>query len=25
MEFKPVKEACCSPYTGTQPEPSSSW
>ncbi len=25
MEFKPVKEPCCSAYTGTQPEPRSSW
>lgn len=25
MEFKPVKEACCSPYSGRQPEPSSAW
>jgi catechol 2,3-dioxygenase-like lactoylglutathione lyase family enzyme len=25
MEFAPVKEACCSPYTGTQPKPSSGW
>ncbi len=25
MEFKPVKEACCSPYTGQQPEPTSAW
>ena len=22
MEFKPVKDPCCSPYTGTQPSPS---
>jgi catechol 2,3-dioxygenase-like lactoylglutathione lyase family enzyme len=25
MEFKPVKEPCCSPYTGTQPTPSQTW
>jgi catechol 2,3-dioxygenase-like lactoylglutathione lyase family enzyme len=25
MEFKPVKKACCSPYTGTQPSPSRDW
>ena len=25
MEFKPVKTACCSPYTGKQPEPSAVW
>ncbi len=25
MEFKPVKEACCSSYTGQQPEPSPGW
>ena len=25
MEFKPVKEACCSPYTGPQPTPSAAW
>ncbi len=25
MEFKPVKQACCSPYTGLQPAPSSTW
>jgi catechol 2,3-dioxygenase-like lactoylglutathione lyase family enzyme len=25
MEFAPVKTACCSPYTGPQPSPSSSW
>ncbi|MGA2727750.1 MAG: VOC family protein [Terracidiphilus sp.] len=25
MEFKPVKEPCCSPYTGTQPSPSQTW
>jgi catechol 2,3-dioxygenase-like lactoylglutathione lyase family enzyme len=25
MEFKPVKEPCCSAYTGTQPEPSPTW
>jgi len=25
MEFKPVKEACCSPYTGAQPTPGPSW
>jgi catechol 2,3-dioxygenase-like lactoylglutathione lyase family enzyme len=25
MEFKPVKEPCCSPYTGTQPGPSATW
>jgi catechol 2,3-dioxygenase-like lactoylglutathione lyase family enzyme len=25
MEFKPVKEPCCSAYTGTQPEPSPVW
>ncbi len=25
MEFAPVKEPCCSPYTGTQPEPSATW
>ncbi|MGO9434686.1 MAG: VOC family protein [Terracidiphilus sp.] len=25
MEFKPVKEPCCSPYTGPQPSPSPTW
>jgi hypothetical protein len=25
MEYKPVKEPCCSAYTGTQPSPSSGW
>ena len=25
MEFKPVKEPCCSPYTGTQPSLSQTW
>jgi catechol 2,3-dioxygenase-like lactoylglutathione lyase family enzyme len=25
MEFKPVRPACCSPYTGTQPAPSAVW
>jgi catechol 2,3-dioxygenase-like lactoylglutathione lyase family enzyme len=25
MEFKPVKTACCSPYTGKQPTPSNEW
>jgi len=25
MEFKPVKEPCCSPYTGVQPAASSAW
>jgi hypothetical protein len=25
MEFKPVKEPCCSPYTGLQPSPSQTW
>jgi catechol 2,3-dioxygenase-like lactoylglutathione lyase family enzyme len=25
MEFKPVKTACCSAYTGAQPEPSPAW
>jgi catechol 2,3-dioxygenase-like lactoylglutathione lyase family enzyme len=25
MEFKPVKDPCCSAYTGAQPEPSGSW
>src|ERR1035437_1010260 len=25
MEFKPVKEPCCSPYTGAQPSASASW
>jgi catechol 2,3-dioxygenase-like lactoylglutathione lyase family enzyme len=25
MEFKPVKDPCCSPYTGTQPSPSQGW
>jgi catechol 2,3-dioxygenase-like lactoylglutathione lyase family enzyme len=25
MEFKPVKEACCSLYTGPQPTPSAAW
>jgi catechol 2,3-dioxygenase-like lactoylglutathione lyase family enzyme len=25
MEFKPVKEPCCSPYSGTQPSSSQSW
>ncbi len=25
MEFKPVKPACCSPYTGRQPAPSAAW
>ncbi len=25
MEFAPVQTACCSPYTGAQPKPSSTW
>ena len=25
MEYAPVKPACCSPYTGTQPVPSDAW
>ncbi len=25
MEFAPVKEPCCSPYTGTQPSPATKW
>jgi catechol 2,3-dioxygenase-like lactoylglutathione lyase family enzyme len=25
MEFKPVKDPCCSAYTGTQPEPGPAW
>jgi catechol 2,3-dioxygenase-like lactoylglutathione lyase family enzyme len=25
MEYKPVKDPCCSPYTGTQPTPSTGW
>jgi catechol 2,3-dioxygenase-like lactoylglutathione lyase family enzyme len=25
MEFKPVKDPCCSPYTGSQPSPSAGW
>ena len=25
MEFKPVKEPCCSPYTGPQPSASAGW
>jgi catechol 2,3-dioxygenase-like lactoylglutathione lyase family enzyme len=25
MEFKPVKDPCCSPYTGAQPETSGNW
>jgi uncharacterized protein len=25
MEFKPVKDPCCSPYTGVQPSASSGW
>ncbi len=25
MEFKPVQAPCCSPYTGSQPDPSASW
>jgi hypothetical protein len=25
MEFKPVKDPCCSPYTGAQPGPTSGW
>jgi catechol 2,3-dioxygenase-like lactoylglutathione lyase family enzyme len=25
MEFAPVKDPCCSPYTGTQPAPSAKW
>ncbi len=25
MEFAPVKEPCCSPYTGPQPSPAASW
>jgi uncharacterized protein len=25
MEFKLVKEPCCSPYTGTQPSPTEGW
>jgi hypothetical protein len=25
MEFAPVKEPCCSPYTGAQPVPAPGW
>jgi len=25
MEFKPVKDPCCAPYTGSQPGPPASW
>jgi catechol 2,3-dioxygenase-like lactoylglutathione lyase family enzyme len=25
MEYKPVKDPCCSPYQGTPPSPSSAW
>ena len=25
MEFNPVKEPCCSPFTGRQPSPSPTW
>jgi hypothetical protein len=25
MEFKPVKEPCCSAYTGVQPEATTAW
>jgi len=25
MEFRPVKEPCCSAYTGREPRPSPSW
>jgi hypothetical protein len=25
MEFKPVKDPCCSAYTGAQPSPPSGW
>ena len=25
MEFKPVKDPCCSAYTGAQPSPASGW
>jgi catechol 2,3-dioxygenase-like lactoylglutathione lyase family enzyme len=25
MEFKPVKDPCCSAYTGAQPDPASGW
>jgi hypothetical protein len=25
MEFKPVQKPCCSPYTGSQPDPSAKW
>jgi catechol 2,3-dioxygenase-like lactoylglutathione lyase family enzyme len=25
MEYQPVKDPCCSPYTGTQPTPSAGW
>ncbi len=25
MEFKPVKDPCCSPYSGAQPEPGPAW
>jgi len=25
MEFLPVKEACCSPYTGSQTSPGPAW
>jgi catechol 2,3-dioxygenase-like lactoylglutathione lyase family enzyme len=25
MEFKPVKDPCCSPYTGPQPTPAAAW
>jgi uncharacterized protein len=25
MEYKPVKDPCCSPYTGAQPNPAAGW
>jgi catechol 2,3-dioxygenase-like lactoylglutathione lyase family enzyme len=25
MEFQPVKDPCCSPYTGSQPSPAQAW
>jgi hypothetical protein len=25
MEFKPIKDPCCTPYTGQQPGPFASW
>jgi catechol 2,3-dioxygenase-like lactoylglutathione lyase family enzyme len=25
MEFKPIKDPCCAPYTGTQPGPFATW